>query len=230
MVFLCSKGEGTNMKKQFVVIGLGRFGGSMVEEFSTLGVEVLAIDKDEENINKISPYATHAVQANAIDEATLNSLGIRNFDHAIVSMGDDIESSILCSLLLKEMGLKKVWVKANNKYHQKVLEKIGVDRIIQPERDMAKRIAHHVVSDKIIDYIELSDNHSIAELYATQKVANRNLMELDIRAKYGCTLIGIQRDGDILLSPAADEVIREGDLMIILGRNEDIHRFEETGV
>ncbi|MGD6777198.1 potassium channel family protein [Sutcliffiella horikoshii] len=218
------------MKKQFVVIGLGRFGGSIVEEFSTLGVEVLAIDKDEDNINKISEYATHAVQANATDEATLNSLGIRNFDHAIVSMGDDIESSILTSLLLKEMGIKQVWVKATNKYHQKVLEKIGVDRIIQPERDMAKRVAHHVVSDKIFDYIELSNNHSIAELFASKKVSNKSLTDLDLRAKYGCTLIGIQRDGDIIISPAADEVIREGDLLIILGRNEDIHRFEDVGI
>ncbi|ART75594.1 potassium transporter Trk [Sutcliffiella horikoshii] len=218
------------MKKQFVVIGLGRFGGSIVEEFSTLGVEVLAIDKDEDNINKISEYATHAVQANATDEATLNSLGIRNFDHAIVSMGDDIESSILTSLLLKEMGIKQVWVKATNKYHQKVLEKIGVDRIIQPERDMAKRVAHHVVSDKIFDYIELSNNHSIAELFASKKVSNKSLTDLDLRAKFGCTLIGIQRDGDIIISPAADEVIREGDLLIILGRNEDIHRFEDVGI
>lgn len=218
------------MKKQFVVIGLGRFGGSIVEEFSTLGVEVLAIDKDEDNINKISKYATHAVQANATDEATLNSLGIRNFDHAIVSMGDDIESSILTSLLLKEMGIKQVWVKATNKYHQKVLEKIGVDRIIQPERDMAKRVAHHVVSDKIFDYIELSNNHSIAELFASKKVSNKSLTELDLRARFGCTLIGIQRNGDIIISPSADEIIIEGDLLIILGRNEDIHRFEDVGV
>ncbi|MCM3617076.1 TrkA family potassium uptake protein [Sutcliffiella horikoshii] len=218
------------MKKQFVVIGLGRFGGSIVEEFSTLGVEVLAIDKNEDNINNISKYATHAVQANATDEATLNSLGIRNFDHAIVSMGDDIESSILTSLLLKEMGIKQVWVKATNKYHQKVLEKIGVDRIIQPERDMAKRVAHHVVSDKIFDYIELSDNHSIAELFASKKVSNKSLTDLDLRAKFGCTLIGIQRDGDIIISPAADEIILEGDLLIILGRNEDIHRFEDVGI
>lgn len=218
------------MKKQFVVIGLGRFGGSIVEEFSTLGVDVLAIDKDGDNINKISEYATHAVQANATDEATLNSLGIRNFDHAIVSMGDDIESSILTSLLLKEMGIKQVWVKATNKYHQKVLEKIGVDRIIQPERDMAKRVAHHVVSDKIFDYIELSNNHSIVELFASKKVSNKSLTDLDLRAKYGCTLIGIQRDGDIIISPPADEIIRLGDLLIILGRNEDIHRFEDVGI
>lgn len=218
------------MKKQFVVIGLGRFGGSIVEEFSTLGVDVLAIDKDEDNINKISEFATHAVQANATDEATLNSLGIRNFDHAIVSMGDDIESSILTSLLLKEMGIKQVWVKATNKYHQKVLEKIGVDRIIQPERDMAKRVAHHVVSDKIFDYIELSNNHSIVELFASKKVSNKSLTDLDLRAKYGCTLIGIQRDGDIIISPPADEIIRQGDLLIILGRNEDIHRFEDVGI
>ncbi|MDX5474378.1 MAG: TrkA family potassium uptake protein [Bacillaceae bacterium] len=217
-------------KKQFVVIGLGRFGGSLVEEFAKLGVEVLAIDKSEELVSQYTSVATHAVQANATDEATLKSLGLRNFDHAIVSMGEDIESSILTSLLLKEMNVKEVWVKAMNKYHQKVLTRLGVDRIIQPERDMAKRIAHHVVSDKIIDYIELSDSHSIVEISATKKVHNKTLKDLNMRAKYGCTLIGIQRNGDIVVSPTAEEVLREGDLMIIIGRNEDIQRFEEIGV
>lgn len=218
------------MKKQFAVIGLGRFGGSIVEEFSMLGVEVLAIDKDEENVNKISEFATHSVQANATDENTLKSLGLRNFDHAIVSMGEDIESSVLTSLILKEMGVKQVWVKAINKYHKKVLEQIGVDRVIQPEKDMARRIAHHVVSDKIFDYIELSDNHSIVEIYASKKVHNKNLIELDLRAKYGCNLIGLQRDGDIIVAPPAEEIIKEGDLLIMIGRNEDIQRFEEVGV
>ena len=217
-------------KKQFVVIGLGRFGGSLVEEFAKLGVEVLAIDKSEELVSQYNSIATHAVQANATDEATLKSLGLRNFDHAIVSMGEDIESSILTSLLLKEMDVKEVWVKATNKYHQKVLTRLGVDRIIQPERDMARRIAHHVVSDKIIDYIELSDSHSIVEISATKKVHNKTLKDLNMRAKYGCTLIGIQRNGDIVVSPTAEEVLVEGDLMIIIGRNEDIQRFEEIGV
>ena len=231
MAFLCLRKEGKVMqKKQFVVIGLGRFGGSLVEEFAKLGVEVLAIDKSEELVSQYNSIATHAVQANATDEATLKSLGLRNFDHAIVSMGEDIESSILTSLLLKEMDVKEVWVKATNKYHQKVLTRLGVDRIIQPERDMARRIAHHVVSDKIIDYIELSDSHSIVEISATKKVHNKTLKDLNMRAKYGCTLIGIQRNGDIVVSPTAEEVLVEGDLMIIIGRNEDIQRFEEIGV
>ena len=138
------------MKKQFAVLGLGRFGGSLVEEFANLDVDVLAIDRNQEVVKKYSNSATYVVQANAIDEASLKGLGIRNVDHALISFGDDIEASVLATMLLKDMGVKQVWVKAVNMYHQKVLEKIGADKVIHPERDIAKRIAHHVVSEKLL--------------------------------------------------------------------------------
>lgn len=218
------------MKKQFVVIGLGKFGGSLVEEFYHLGVEVLAIDQNQELVEKYSQFATHAVQANAISESVLKQLGISNIDHAIVSFGNNIEASILTTLLLKDLGVKQVWVKASNIYHQKVLEKIGADKVIHPERDMAKRIAHHVISEKMIDYIELSKNHSIVEIAAPPQMDNKSLMELDIRAKYGCNIIGIQRGEDIIVSPPAGEIVYHNDILIVIGHNRDLHRFEETGV
>jgi trk system potassium uptake protein len=219
-----------DMKKQFAVIGLGRFGGNLAEELSKLGVEVLAIDRDPEVVEKYSDIVTHAVQTNAMDEAVLRQLGLRNFDHVIVSFGENIEASILTTLQLKELGVKEVWVKASNAYHQKVLDKIGADRVIHPERDMARRIAHHITSDKIIDYIELSQEHSIVEVVASNKVANQNLIDLDVRAKYGCNIIAIQRGTDIIVSPAADEVIQLNDLLIVIGHNRDIGRFEKEGV
>ncbi|MDZ5471616.1 TrkA family potassium uptake protein [Bacillus sp. 31A1R] len=218
------------MKKQFAVIGLGRFGGSLVEEFHYLGVDVLAVDRDEEKVERYSKFATHAVQANAINENTLKELGIKNMDHVIVSFGHDIETSILTTLFLKELGVNQVWVKASNIYHQRVLEKIGADRVIHPERDMAKRIAHHVISEKIIDYIELSKDHSIVEIVCSEKLHQRTLQDLDVRAKFGCNIIGIQRGEDIIISPVADERIYKNDILIVIGENRDLHRFEVQGV
>ncbi|MED4054408.1 TrkA family potassium uptake protein [Niallia taxi] len=218
------------MKKQFVVIGLGNFGGSLVKEFFDAGTEVLAIDQSLERVEKYRPFATHCVQVNTMSEATLTQLGIRNMDHAFVALGDDIESSVLTTLILKEMGMKQVWVKAADVYHKRVLEKIGADKVIHPERDMAKRIAHHVISEKMIDYIELSEKHDIVELAASDKVHQRSLLELNIRANYGCTIIGIQRKGDTIVSPAAEEKILKGDTLIVIGSNEDIYQFEKDGL
>ncbi|MGM0875420.1 MAG: potassium channel family protein [Bacillota bacterium] len=218
------------MKKQFAVFGLGRFGGSLVKEFHELGIEVLAIDKSEEKVQKYSAYATHAVRANAMDETILKQLGVRNVDHAFVSFGDDIEASILTSLLLKELEIPQVWAKAQNDYHQKVLDKIGVNRVIHPERDMAKRIAHHIISEKMIDYIELSREYSMVEVVATKKLNNKTLLDLDIRSKFGCNIVGIQRGEDICVSPGADEKIALGDVLLIIGKNKDISHFEEDGM
>lgn len=218
------------MKKQFAVFGLGRFGGSLVKEFAELGAEVLAVDIDQEKVNKHAEYATHAVKANAIDEAVLKQLGVKNIDHAFVSFGDNIESSILTSLLLKELGIPQVWSKAQNDYHHKVLSKIGVERVIHPERDMAKRIAHHIVSDKMIDYIELSEDYSMVEIIASEKLHNKSLLELDIRAKYGCNIVGIHRGTEIKISPSAEEKIYKQDILIVIGLNNDINRFEREGV
>ncbi|PKR86232.1 potassium channel family protein [Heyndrickxia camelliae] len=217
-------------KKQFAVLGLGRFGGSLVKEFHELGTEVLAVDKDIDKVNEMAQYSTAAVQANTMDEITLKNLGIRNFDLVFVSFGDDIEASILTSLVLKDMGIKEVWAKAQNTYHEKVLKKIGVDRIINPERDMAKRIAHHMVSEKILDYIELSEEFGIVEIMATDKIHLHTLIELDVRAKYGCNIVAIKRGTDIIVSPMAEDKIFKGDILIVIGKNEDINRFEEEGV
>ncbi|WP_226087700.1 potassium channel family protein [Mesobacillus sp. S13] len=218
------------MRKLFAVIGLGRFGGSLVEEFHHLGFEVLAVDVNEERVNRYSKFATHAVVANAISESNLKSLGLKNFDLVIVSFGGNIEASILTTLLLKDLGVKQIWVKALSENHQKVLVKIGADRVIHPEREMAKRIAHHVTSDKIIDFIELSKNHSIAEIVSTKKVTDKTLNELNVSANYGCTIIGIQRGEEFIVSPSAEEVICTDDILIVLGNNNEIHAFEDKGV
>jgi trk system potassium uptake protein len=219
-----------SMKKQFAVIGLGRFGGSVCKELYQMGHEVLAIDTNEDKVNDFARFSTHAVVANATDENALQSLGIRNFEHVVVAIGDNIQASILCTLLLKEMKVKQVWVKAQNQYHHKVVERIGADRIIHPEHDMGVRIAHYLVSEKIIDYIELSPEYSIVELIASRKVSNKTIAKLDIRAKYGCTILGIKRGEEVMISPTPDQEIYENDILIVIGHNNDLKRFEDEGL
>ncbi len=215
------------LKKEFVVIGLGRFGGSIVRSLSEQGMEVMAIDQDEDKVNEFSSIASHAVVADSTDESVLKSLGIRNFDHVIVAIGDDIQSSILTTLMLKEIGAKNITVKAQNDYHEKVLRKIGANQVVHPERDMGRRIAHNIVSNNVLDYLELSDEHSIVEIVANDHLSGNTLIQLDIRAQYGINIVAIKRDRDIIVSPQADEQIREGDVLIVIGADSDISRFEK---
>ncbi|WP_050181580.1 potassium channel family protein [Domibacillus robiginosus] len=215
------------MKKEFVVIGLGRFGSSICRELSEQGMEVMAIDKDEDRVNEFTSIASHAVVADTTDESVLKSLGIRNFDHVIVAIGDDIQSSILTTLMLKEVGVKKVTAKAQNDYHEKVLIKIGADQVVHPERDMGRRIANNIVSNNVLDYLELSDEHSIAEIMANESLSGNTLIDLDIRARYGINIVAIKRSKEIIVSPQADEPIHLGDILIIIGADRDIDRFQK---
>jgi trk system potassium uptake protein TrkA len=218
-------------RKEFVVIGLGRFGGTLCKELSALNIQVMALDKNYDRVQEYSSIVSHAVQIDAIDEESLKSIGIRNFDFVILSFGEDIQSSILATLLLKEMGMKQVWVKARDENHQKVLERVGADRIIHPERDMATRIAHHIVSDKVTDYIELSDKHSIVEIVASDKIAGKTLVELNMHANYNCTIVAIKKsDNNIIISPSPDSKIYKSDILVTIGENTDLTRFENEGV
>jgi trk system potassium uptake protein len=215
------------VKKDFAVIGLGRFGGSIVRELADQGLEVMAIDFKEERVNEFSMIASHAVMGDTTDESVLKSLGIRNFDHVIVAIGDDIQASILTTLILKELGVKNITVKAQNDYHEKVLLKIGADTVVHPERDMGKRIAHKMVSNSVLDYLELSDEHSIVEIVAGGGLIGHTILELDIRAKYGLNIVAIKRGNEINVSPQANETILKNDILIVIGADSDINRFEK---
>ncbi|PSL50859.1 trk system potassium uptake protein TrkA [Salsuginibacillus halophilus] len=214
------------MKKQFAVIGLGRFGGSICKSLVAEGMEVLAIDMDEEKVNEFAPDVTQAAIADTTDEKALKSLGIRNFDHVIVAIGDNIQASILTTLMLEEMGVEHITVKAQNDYHEKVLERIGADEIVHPERDIGVRIAHNVVSENVLDHLELSDEYSISELVAGSTIAGETIYDLDFREKYGSSILAIKRGDDMIVSPLPDETIQQNDVIIVLGANQDINRLE----
>jgi trk system potassium uptake protein TrkA len=215
------------MKKEFVVIGLGRFGGSICRELTDQGLEVMVIDKDEEKVNEFADIATHAVIADATDENALKNLGIGHFDHVIVAIGENIQASILATLMLKEIGVHHVTVKAQNDYHEKVLRKIGADHVVHPERDMGKRIAHYIVSNNILDYLELSDEYSIVEIMVNRAIVGRSIIELDVRAKYGINIVAIKRGKNIIVSPQAEDRLEMDDILIVIGADEDINRFEK---
>lgn len=215
------------MKKEFVVIGLGRFGGSIVSELIKLDANVMAIDISAARVDDFAMIATQAVTADTTDESVLNSLGIRNFQHVIVAIGEDIQASILTTLMLKEIGVPKITVKAQNDYHAKVLQKIGADQVVHPERDMGIRIANNMVSNNILDYLELSEEHSIAEIKSNERLAGRTIIDLNIRAKYGINIVAIKRGKDILVSPQAIEELEVNDVLIVIGSDADIHRFEK---
>lgn len=213
--------------KQFVVIGLGRFGSSIAKTLYSLGSDVLAIDKDEDIVQEIADSVTHAVQLDATDENALKSLGISNFDVAVVTIGDDIQSSIMVTLLVKELGVKYIVSKGNNDLHAKVLYKIGADRVILPEKDMGVRVAHNLVSTNILDYIELSEDYSVMEIQVLEEWSGKTLNELKLRSKYGINVIAIKRGQEINLSPSAGDIIKNTDTIVAIGVAEDLNRLED---
>lgn len=215
------------MKKNFAIIGLGRFGGSICRTLVEAGQDVLVIDSSEDRVNEFMNIATHAVVANAQDESVLRSLGIRNFDHVVVAIGEDIQASILATLMIKEMGVPFVTAKAQNEYHGQVLEKVGADHVVHPERDMGIRIGHHLVSKNVVDYLELSDKYSLVELKVTNsKFYSKSLADLNFRARYGITVIGIRRGQEMIISPTAEEKIQENDTLMLVGAVDDLDRLE----
>jgi trk system potassium uptake protein TrkA len=212
--------------KQFLVIGCGRFGTSVAKTLYGLGYDVLAIDADEDVVQEVSDFVTHAVQANATDEASLKSLGARNFDVAVITIGSDIQASILITLILKELGIKYIVAKAQNELHAKVLYKIGADRIVFPERDMGVRVAHNLVSSNILDYIELAPDYSIVEIAALKDWAGKSLNGLDIRARYGINVMAIKHGAEINIAPKATDIIKKDDVLVVIGHNDDIQKLE----
>lgn len=214
------------MKKEFAVIGLGRFGGSIVQELADLDCDVLAIDSDEERVNKFLDIATESVIADTTDEQVIKDLGLKNFDNIIVSIGDNIQASILTTLLLKDLGVERVTVKAQSNYHARVLEKIGADLVVRPERDMGRRIAHQLNSTSVLDYFEVGDDYSIVEYFAGEEHHGRTLIDLDIRDIYGISVVAIKRGDKIIVSPAADEEIDKDDVLITIGDHDAQSNYE----
>ncbi len=219
------------MDKQFVVIGLGRFGQSVAKNLYDMGEDVLAIDMDEDIIAEISPYVTHAVQADATDEKALKALGLRNFDVAVVTIGSNIQASILITMLCKEIGISYVLAKAQNDLHGKVLYKTGADKVVYPERDMGFRIAHNLSASNVLDYIEIAGDLRIIEIAAIDAWVGKSLVGLNFRKKYGTNVIAIKKtNGEMNTSPSAEDVLEKHDILIIIGSKDEIMKLEKAAM
>ena len=214
------------MKKTYAVIGLGRFGTAVADRLYALGNEVLVVDESPERVQRMESRVTYAVVADARDEAVLRSLGMRNYDCAIVAIGSDLAASVVITMNLKELGVPQVICKATDETQKRALEKIGADKVMIPEREAGVKLAQAVTSSSILDFIELSDQYGIAEVQLPESWAGKSLRELNIRAKYGVNIIAIRENGKINVVPAVDEPLQAGCVLVAVGANEKLTRLK----
>ena len=217
------------MKKQVVVIGLGRFGTSVATSLYNLGDDVLAIDKDENRVQGMVGQATHALAADATNEAVLRELGIPDYEAAVVAIGSDIVPSIMASVLLKTMGVPYVVSRAYNELHGNTLERIGVDKVVHAESEMGVRLAHGLFNPNVQEYLELTPNFGISRMKVPPRFVNMSLKELGFsgpRDKYGLAVLAIRRGQDITLNPDTDDRLRDGDWLVLAGKDELLDRLE----
>lgn len=219
-------------RKQFGVIGLGRFGSAMASTLAELGHDVIGVDGDQERVQQSADLITQAIQLDATDAKALRAAGIQDVDVAVVSIGENIESSLLVVMQLRELGIVNIVAKAVTPLHGRILEKLGVTRVIFPEREMAVRIAHSLAMPNVLDYIELSRDYSIVELPASAAFIGRTLKQLELRPRYGIMLIAIKRSSgpsgavNTNIAPGADEVIQPGDVLALLGSNDRLSQLD----
>lgn len=219
------------MKKQFAVIGLGRFGTEVVRILSEKGYDVIAIDKDPARVKAVADEVTLAIELDATDEKALQDAGVQNVDVAIVSIGEHIEASIFVVMILKELGIKEIVAKALNELYGRILSQLGVNKVVHPERDMARKIAYSLISPEFLDHIELSPEYSIVELPVPDFLINRSIMDTNLRATHGITIIAIKSgeapDTDKMtwnINPLPSDMIKNGDILVMLGANTDIEQ------
>ena len=203
--------------KSYIVIGLGKFGSQAAKRLYELGCEVLAIDRNSELVQPIANQVTQAVVADARDKEVLRALGAKDFECAIVAIGDNLADSVLATMNLKELGVPYIVCKASDETHRQVLLKLGADRVVIPEQEHADRLAKNLSSPNVLDYIELSDEYGIIEIPAPKDWQGKSLKELNVRAKLGVNIIAVEKGRKINVSPPADYRIEKEDVMVVLG-------------
>lgn len=216
------------MEKQFVVLGLGIFGSTLVKTLSQFGREVIAIDKDSENVQRVSEFATKAVIGDVTDIQFLTDLGLDDIDVGIVAIGDHLEDSILATMNLKELGVPYVIVKAKNKRFKVVLERIGADHVVRPEKEMGEKIARTLLRKNIKDLIELDEENCIVEMKVPQSWIGKSLSQLDLRKLYSINVLG-KRDPkthklEVPVDPSAP--IEINDTFLVLGQTDKIEKYD----
>lgn len=214
--------------KTYLVVGMGRFGTAVALKLQELGNEVMVIDENEEQIQRISNDVTYAVVGDARDEDVLESLGVQNMDCAIVAIGQDLAASVLITLNLKSLGVPQVICKAQDELQKRALEKIGADRVMIPEREMGLKLAQNLTSSSVLDYVELSSDCGLAEIVTPKSWVGKSLLELDVRKKYGVTVAAFRKaDGDLTVFVDINYRLKANDELVILGSNDDLAQVQK---
>ncbi len=208
-------------QEQVLVIGLGRFGQSLALVLAQHGAEVMAIDASEEATEQVANDITHVMIADSTEETVLREVGLEHFDVVVCAIGGDIQASIMTTLLLKELGVKKLVAKASTSLHGRALEKLGVDRVVYPERDMAERLSQEILTPKFTAIMNLTVRESMFEMPAPRRFEGKTLMELSLRDKFHLNVLAIRRGSETIVSPKADEVLHEGDSLLVLGNRAE---------
>lgn len=214
-------------KLQFFVAGLGRFGKSVAVSLDHMGYDVMAMDIDEAVVQDLSGSLGYVVCADAADEKNLSAIGAGNADVAVVSIGD-LSANLMTTLILKDMGVKKIVVKALDELHGKMLQKIGADKVVYSEKEMGVRVAHNLISPGIVDYIEMDDDLTILSIRLPAAWIGKSLIDLNVRQKYHITVVAIKRHNKMTVNPRPDMVMEQDDMLIILGDSESVRDVTES--
>lgn len=214
-------------RKEFAVIGLGRFGKSVAVALANSGAQVLVLDKDEEALEEVSDIVTHTICGDATNANTINELGLRNYDGVIIAMSSNLEMNVMATILVKETGVPLILVKAKTELEGRVLKKIGADRVIYPEKETGLRLANYLMHDNYLEAVALSEEYSIADIDIPHEWIGKTLKKLDIRASYGVSVIGVRRGSKVNINPSPDDVLQEDDVLIMLGRNNLLNKYTE---
>lgn len=214
--------------KRVIVVGLGIFGFNIAKDLYESGMEVIAIDKNKETIQKIKDFSTRAILADATDKELLETIGIQEDDVVIISFGEDLAASTLLTLHLKEFKVKEIIVKAPNEDHKRILEKVGATEVIIPEKDMASKVAKSLISPNVLDYIPLSQDYTICEIAPPSSFLGKSIGDLQLRKKHH---IGVIASRDVLtdqiqMIPAANFVIKDSDILVVIGKEQDIQKLK----
>ena len=215
------------MKELFVVIGLGRFGRSVAERLTELGRDVIGIDSDEEVVKELADILPSVVLADCTDEKALKEIGVQDANTVVVSVGSNIETSVLSVAILHGFGIKEIYAKAINPLHGRVLAKVGATRVIFPEKEKGRDLANHLAGLDIIEALDSTGSYVIAKIKAPHKFSGKSIVQLDIRKSFGLTVIGIERDGKMDINPSPNEIIQDGDYLLAVGRKDDIEKLRK---
>jgi len=215
-------------RRQVAVLGLGRFGQTVARELTRLGHDVLALDSNERLVLEVSDDVTHAVQTDFTDEEALTALGLGKYDTAIVAVSTNLESSILTTVLLQRLGVRRIVAKAANELHGSILQRLGVSRVVYPEREIGLRVAHSFAAPGVTDYLNVAPGYGFARVSVPEQLVGKPLDALDLQESYGITAVALHRSGSVTLNPSASEVLRQGDELVVAGLDDDLERLRAS--